>query len=62
MFFVEMKLWCFLLLGLERVRIFVKGAGNIEYGDIENWEIKKNGDIENETTGISREKQRQYRN
>ncbi len=28
----------------------MKGDGNIEYGDIENWEIKKNEDIKNETT------------
>ena len=30
-----------------------KGAGNIEYGDIENWEIEK--------TGTSKKKQREYR-
>jgi hypothetical protein len=30
-----------------------KGAGNIEYGDIENWEIEK--------TGTSKMKQREYR-
>ena len=33
--------------------LHLKGAGNIEYGDIENWEIEK--------TGTSKMKQREYR-
>ncbi len=35
------------------VFVIMKGAGNIKYGDIENWEIKK--------TGTSKMKQREYR-
>ena len=38
---------------LARHFVFTKGAGNIEYGDIENWEIEK--------TGTSKMKQREYR-